>query len=123
LHPAVIIKKTTMENQSVFIEPLLESAGLYGKTSFDLLKLRSLDKTADIMSTLFSRLLLVIVLSLFALTLNIAGALWLGKLLGENYYGFLIIASFNGIIGIIVFSVHPKIKLRINNSLIRQMFN
>jgi len=112
-----------MEAKANLLEPLLERVEQYGKTSFELLKLKSVDKTADIVSTLISRLFLAIVLSFFALTLNIAIALWLGDLLGKNYYGFLIVASFYGLIGIILFFVHPRIKVRVNNSIIAQMFN
>jgi len=112
-----------METKVKLIEPLLERAEQYSKTSFELLKLKSLDKTADISSSLISRLLLVFVLLLFVLTLNIAIALWLGDLLGKNYYGFLIVASFYGLGGIILFYIHPLIKANINNSIIKQMLN
>jgi len=112
-----------MEAKMCLIEPLLERADAYSKTSFELIKLKSLDKVSDITSTLISRLLLVIVLSFFVLTLNIAIALWLGGLLGKNYYGFLIVASFYGIAGIILFFIHPFIKARVKNSIITQMLN
>lgn len=112
-----------MEAKASLIEPLLERAEQYSKTSFELLKLKSLDKTADITSKLISRLLLVIVLLFFALTVSIAIALWLGELLGKNYYGFLVVASFYGLIGIVLFFMHPLIKARVNNSIITQMLN
>jgi hypothetical protein len=112
-----------MEAKTSLIEPLIERAEQYAKTSFELLKLKSLEKTADVTSMLISRLVLAIVFSLFALTLNIAIALWLGDLLTKNYYGFLLVASFYGLIGIILLFIHPKIKARIKNSIIIQMFN
>lgn len=112
-----------MEAKASLIEPLLERVEEYSKTSFELLKLKSLDKTADVMSTLISRLLLAIVLALFSFALNIAIALWIGDLLGKNYYGFLAVASFYGLIGIILFFMHPLIKARVNNSVITQILN
>jgi hypothetical protein len=112
-----------MESDQNIIEPLLERAEQYGKTSFNLLKLKSVAKTADITSALASRLLLVVILSLFALTLNIAIGLWLGDLIGKSYYGFLIVALFYGVIGIIVFFSHSKIKARINDLVITQVLN
>lgn len=112
-----------MGDKNNFIEPLLERAEEFSKTSFELLKLKSIDKTADVGSTLTSRFLLVIVLSLFALTINIAFALWLGDLLGKNYYGFLLVASFYGLIAIILYFTHPLIKARVNNSIIKQILN
>ena len=112
-----------MEAKANLLEPLIARAEEFSKTSFELIKLKTLDKTATVVSTLISRLLLVFVLSIFALTLNIAIALWLGDLLGKNYYGFLLVASFYGLIGIILFFVHPLIKSRINNSMITQLLN
>jgi hypothetical protein len=112
-----------MEAKTNLLEPLFERAEEFSKTSLELIKLKSIDKTAAVTSTLISRLYLIVALSLFALTLNIAVALWLGDLLGKDYYGFLIVASFYGLIGIVLFSVHPLIKKRINNSIISQLLN
>jgi len=105
------------------IEPLLEKAESYSKTSFELLKLKAVDKTADLSSTLASRALFTIIVSLFAFTVNIAVALWLGELLGKAYYGFLVVASCYALAGIIVLAIHPFIKTRVNNAVIKQLFN
>ncbi len=112
-----------MEVKSNLIEPLLEKAEAYGKTSFELLRLKALDKTADVASTLASRSLLTIVLSLFVLTINIGIALWLGDLLGKHYYGFFIVASCYGLVAIVLLIIHPFIKGRVNNAIIKQLFN
>jgi hypothetical protein len=118
-----LLKKPSMNPQASMIEALLERTEDYGKTSLELLKLKSLDKTADVTSNLISRSLFIVVLSLFALTLNIAISLWLGDLLGKNYYGFLVVASFYALIAIILFFLHPMIKSHLNNSLIKQILN
>ena len=112
-----------MDAKPNLIEPLLERTEQYGKTSFEILKLKALDKTADITSTVISRLLLILVLSLFVITLNIALALWLGELLGKTYYGFLIVAGCHGIAAIILLLVHPFIKSRVSNVVINQILN
>jgi hypothetical protein len=112
-----------MEATKNFIEPLLHKAEEYSKTSFEILKLKTLDKTAAVTSTIISRLILIIVLSFFILCLNIALALWLGDLLGKSYYGFLIVAAFYGIAAIILFSIHPRIKISLSNTIITQMLN
>jgi hypothetical protein len=112
-----------MEVTTSLIEPLLQSVETYGKISFELLKLKSLDKAADVSSTLLSRLILTLILSLFVFSLNISIALWLGDILGKNYYGFLIIALFYGFTGIILYFIHPIIIARVNNFIITQMFN
>jgi hypothetical protein len=112
-----------MNANTSFIEPLLERTQEYSKTSFELLKLKSLDKTADLGSTLISRMLFIVVISIFSLTLNIALALWLGDVLGRNYFGFLVVAFFYGVIGIGLLLAHPSIKKRVSNSIIVQILN
>lgn len=112
-----------MEIKTSLIDPLLEKAETYGKTSFELLKFKFLDKTADVSSTLITHLLLGILLSFFAILLNIAIALWLGELLGKNYYGFLIVAAFYGLCGLILFFIQNLVKARVNISIIKLLFN
>jgi hypothetical protein len=112
-----------METKISAIEPLLEKAEVYSKTSFELFKLKALDKTADVSSTLASRSLFTLVVSFFAFTLNIAIALWLGDLLGKAYYGFLIVASCYALAGAVLLIIHPFIKSRVSNAIIKQLFN
>lgn len=112
-----------METKPNVLEPLLDKAEAYSKTSFEILKLKTLHKTADVASTLVSRSLFTLIVSFFALTINIAIALWLGDLLGKMYYGFLIVASCYALAAIILLIMHPYIKTRVNNAIIRQLFN
>ena len=112
-----------METTISSLEPLLERAEEYGKTTFELLKLKSLDKTATVASAFISRLVLTSVIILFVFTLTVAAALWLGDELGKNYYGFLIVASFYGLVAIVLLLIHPFIKARVNNSIIKQLLN
>ena len=118
-----MIKQLLMEYNTDLIEPLLEKFKDYGKTSMELVKLKSIDKTSDILSTLLSRLFFVLAMTLFLVSLNIAIALWLGDLLGKTYDGFLVVAAFYGIIGIILYFMQPAMKARINDSIIRLMIN
>jgi fatty acid desaturase len=49
-------------------------------------------------------------------------AFWLGKLIGELYYGFMVVAAFYGFIGIIFhFCMHKWIKKVVGNYVIKQM--
>lgn len=112
-----------MEPQAHLLEPLLEKVEAYSKTSFELLKLKTLAKTADVSSTLFSRLLLILFVSFLVLNLNIAAALWVGGLLGKTYYGFLIVAGFYALASVILLIVHPSVKTSVNNTIIKQLFN
>lgn len=105
------------------IESLLERAEQYNKASLELLKLKSVDKTADVLSTLISRSFLTIAVSFFFFTLTIGVSLWLGELIGKSYLGFLIVTLFYGIVGTALLFIHPKLKTKIYNSIIAQMLN
>jgi len=112
-----------MEANTNLIEPLLERFKDYGKTSLELVKLKSVDKTADILSTLISRLFFVLTLVIFLLTINIAIALWLGEIIGKTYDGFLVVAGFYAIVTLVLYLMQPKIKTRVNDSIIRLIIN
>jgi hypothetical protein len=112
-----------MQLKSEIIEPMLERAEKYGKTTVDLLKLKAVSKTANIASFLFSRLLLFATLGIFTITINIAIALWVGDLLGKTYYGFLLVAAFYGLLAIILALLHSSIKAKVDNSIINQVLN
>ncbi len=118
----LFLKIRNMETKIILLEPLLEKAEAYSKTSFELLRLKALDKAADVSSTLASRSLFVLIVSFFAFCINIAIALWLGDLLGKAYYGFLIVAFCYAIVGIILLIIHPFTKSRVKNAIIRQLF-
>jgi len=111
-----------METKESLIQPLIESVEEYSKTSFELIRLKAVDKGANVASMLLSRLTLLSALFLFIVSLNIAAALWLGDILGKNYYGFLVVALFYGLVGTVLFFLHPAIKTRINNSIIIKVF-
>jgi hypothetical protein len=113
-----------MKNQANFLDPLIEKARVYGKTSFDLYKLKAVEKTSDISSTIISRLTALLVLSLFVVMSSIGVAFWLGDYFGEIYYGFFCVGGFYGILGVILyFFLHGWMKERTSNSIVKQMLN
>lgn len=110
-----------MYNPDSLIESLFERAEAYGKTTYELSKLKLLKATIIVVPSLVSRLVVILMLTLFTLVFNIGIALFLGELLGELYYGFFIIAAFYLIAGIILhFFLHHWIKKPISNLIIKQ---
>lgn len=111
-----------MNEQSDLINSLIEKGEQYGKTTLELLKLKTLDKSADVASNLVSWLIVVIFAVLFFLILNIGIALWIGELLGKSYYGFFVVAGFYALLALI-FGIFRKqlIKNPVNNSIIDQV--
>ena len=111
-----------MEDKATPLEVLMERAEEYSKTSIKLIKLKAIDKTAEMISTLISWIVVITLVALFFMILNIGIALWIGELLGKSYYGFFIISAFYALVGILfqLFSIQ-WIKKPISNSIISQM--
>ena len=113
-----------MKEQVVIIETLFEKTECYTKNGVELIKLKAIDKFADITSTIIARLTVITFITLFFLILNIGVALWLGELLGKNYFGFLSVAGFYALIGIVLYIFRNKwIKSPLRNSIITQALN
>jgi len=113
-----------MEDNTKLIESLLEKAAEYGKTSYELVKLKALDKTSDAFSSFIPHSVVFVVIAVFLLFLNLGLAFWLGDVLGKTYFGFFIVAAFYGVIGIVLhFFMHKWIKKVICNSIIKNVLN
>lgn len=105
-----------MNNNATPLESLIDNIEDYGKTSIELLKLKSVDKAADVFSSLLSRIVIIVVVALFFLILNVGVALWLGDLTGKSYYGFFIVAGFYALIALVLLALRNKhIKTPIRN--------
>ena len=110
-----------METSVSSVESLYERIEAYGKTSYELTKLKSLETTTIVVTSLVSRLSVILMISLFALVLNIGIALWLGELLGQSYYGFFIVAAFYLLAGIVLhIFLHRWIKKPLSDLIITQ---
>lgn len=111
-----------MENNATTIEMLFEKAEDYTRTTIDLVKLNAVDTTADVLSSLLSRLTVSIVFVMFAFLANIGLSLWLGELLGKVYYGFFIVSSVYFVIAIVLYTNKDKwLKMPISNFIIVKM--
>lgn len=111
-----------MEDNAKILESLFESATEYGKTSIELVKLKALDKTADIVSSLIPLSVVILLLSTFLLFLNIGVALWLGEILGKPFYGFFAVAGFYILTGLVIhFILNKRIKRLVGDLFVRRM--
>lgn len=111
-----------MADNATPIETLLERAENYGNSTIELLKLKAIDKSADIVSSLLSRLFIFITVALSLFIVNIGLALWLGKLVGDSFFGFFIIGGFYGIVATVLHLFrHQWIKYPLSSYLIKQM--
>lgn len=111
-----------MSSTATTIEMLFEKAEDYGKTSIELLKLEAIDKSADLVSSLVTKVAIAIVVAMFILILNIGLSLWIGELLGKAYYGFLAVAGFYGLTSLLLYSFQKSwVKTPVSNRLIVKM--
>lgn len=104
------------------LESLLESGEEFGKTSFELLKLKALDKSTGLASGIVFNLIVIIILTLFFLMGTLGIALWLGEILGKIWLGYFIVAGFYAVIGLVVyFFMHEWIKKVVSNTIIKHV--
>jgi hypothetical protein len=110
-----------METTANLIESLFEKAETYGKTTYELSKLKLLETTTMVVSSLVAKLSVIIMISMFVFVLSMAIALWLGELLGKFYYGFFIVAAFYLAAAFVLhFFLHKWIKKPITEIIIKQ---
>lgn len=110
-----------METPGSLIVSLFEKAEAYGKTTFELSKLRALETTTAVVTSLVSRITVIIVISLFVFALTTAIALLLGDVLGKLFYGFFIVAAFYLVAGTVLrFFLYKWIKKPVSDLIIKQ---
>lgn len=106
------------------IEHLFNSARAYADTRVELFKLKALDKAGDMLSSVLSKAIVLVVFLFFVILLNIGLALWLGELLGKTYYGFFVLAGIYLLAGIIFNSMRKKwFKTPLLDKIIHSFFN
>ena len=111
-----------MENNTNIFESLLENTAEYGKTSIELTKLKVLDKTADVVSSLIPHTIVLGFIAACMLFITIGLAFYVGEILGKIYFGFFVLAAFYGIVGIFIRLIMYKwIKGSICDSIIKNV--
>ncbi len=111
-----------MKDNIELIELLFTRVVEYSKTSFDLLKLKALEKASDVISSLAVHIIIIFLIASFMFFLNLGFAFWLGDILGNTCYGFFAVSAFYGFIGIILhLFLHKTLKERLRNYVIRQL--
>ncbi|MEI6348736.1 MAG: hypothetical protein WCP69_12385 [Bacteroidota bacterium] len=111
-----------MEDNTNQIESLFKKTTDYGKTSYELIKLKALEKTSDVVSTIISHTFIVVIITSFMLFINLGIAFWLGEIFGKIYYGFFAIAAFYFLTVIILdVFMHNWLKHIVQNYLIKQV--
>lgn len=110
------------ENMAKSVDMLYEKAKKYTETSAELLTLKVVDKSAEVLSSLTAILLIAMVFAMFTLFVNIGLSLLIGSMLNEYYLGFFIVSAFYLILGVVLYMFRDKvIKLPIANLVIAKL--
>jgi hypothetical protein len=113
-----------MEDNAKLIESLFERATEYSNIGYELVKLKTIAKTSDLVSLFIPQAVISILISSLLFFFNLVIAFWLGEILGKVYYGFFVIASFYGILGIVLhFFLHNWLKRIVDIYIIKRVFN
>ncbi|HYG49733.1 MAG TPA: phage holin family protein [Flavobacteriales bacterium] len=113
-----------MEESVNLIESLYERTKEYSKTNYDLIKLKTVEKATDVVSSVVTRLVVMFFTFMFILILSIAASIWLGEQLQNYTYGFFLVAGFYGILVFFLGVVfRQNIKNGFQNSFIKQMLS
>lgn len=109
-----------MAQNSSLVDSLLEKATDYSNTSIELIKLKAVDKTSDSVSSIVAPTIIILVVGIALLFLNLGLALWLGPLLGELSYGFLLVGGFYIVVSIILYLfMRDKLKATVYDALVK----
>ncbi len=109
-----------MSNLNV-VESLIGNSSDYVKTRLNLYKLKIVDKSSDVVSSIVAILPLIIIFLIVFFLLNIGIALLIGDLVGKSYWGFLILSGFYLITGLVLYAGREKFfKVPVANMLIKK---
>lgn len=111
-----------MNGTTTPLEALFERAEDYGKTTVKLFKLHVIDKSADVVSSLVSHIAVIMMVLLSITIMSIGVSLWIGKMIGEVYYGFLIVGGFYSFTAFLLYLFQNQwLKNPVSNLMIRKM--
>ena len=103
-------------------DKLFEKVENYATTSVNLLKLNAVEKSADVISSLSHRIVLLLVVAMFTLFINVGVSMYIGKLLNEYYLGFFIVSTFYLLLAVFIYVFRNKfLKTPISNMVITKL--
>ncbi len=117
------LKEEIKEEIRESVHPLFDKFEDYTKTSVELVKLKSISKTGDIISIMAFQVLIFGFINLFVLVGSFALALYIGQLLGELYYGFLIVTGFYAVVCGLIYLFRRGIKSWIKKTFVVNYLN
>jgi hypothetical protein len=90
-----------MDDNLKTVELLFAKAVEFGKLNLKLFKLKVLDISTEVLSSIISNSVVIFLGIFFLLFLSIGSAIWMGQILGEIYLGFFVLAGFYCIVAVV----------------------
>jgi hypothetical protein len=113
-----------MSNNSSSLKSLLENLIEHVETKIDLVRLKTIDKSSEVLSSLISAIAIITGIILFVLIVSIGIALYVGHLLGQLYYGFFALGGFFAIVVLLLYLFrHKWLKTPVCNIILKMIFN
>jgi hypothetical protein len=96
------VLQSPVDNPAEAVEALFERVEAFGRVTCEISKLKTVEVSVLILTTLIAKVSVVLVLSFFLLVLSIGMALWIGDMLGALHHGFFIVAGFYLLVGVVL---------------------
>jgi membrane-bound ClpP family serine protease len=113
-----------METQAHSFESLFERAGEYFETRMELTKLKTVERSSEVISSAASSLAILVVVFLSIIIFSIGFSLWIGEQTGKSYYGFFIVGGFYLVIALIGYAFKRRVlKTPVANLFINKVLN
>ncbi|MFI5124258.1 MAG: phage holin family protein [Chitinophagales bacterium] len=111
-----------MSDSDISLKSLIEKSQDYLETKMEIAKLKTVDKSSDVLSSIVVLVSMIFLGLLCFMFISIALALYLGALLGSAHAGFFIMGGFYGIILVVLYLLRDKwIKTPVTNLVIKKM--
>ncbi len=92
-----------MEEKATPIEMLFDKMEDYGKTTFKLVRLKTIDASAEVVSSIVSGFVVAVFVALFVFVFSVGASLYIGNILGAVHYGFFSVAGLYMLLGLVVY--------------------
>ena len=113
-----------MLSQEHSLKSLLEKSHEYLETRIDLLRLKTIDKSSDVASSVGVFLAILIGILAFLATLTFGLAYYLGEMLGNIYYGFFIMSGFYALVTLFLYIFRRQwIKTPMYDGIVRKILH
>lgn len=106
------------------IEELIENLKQYILNTIELFKLEAIDRSSAIVASLISKVIIGLIILLFAFFMSLGICFYLSELFDNNYLGFGMVAGFYLLLGIILMIGRRKLLINpIHESMIKEVFH